>query len=142
MAAQPAPASADASIGAETDALFRVGQQLFEQLAPAEVKAQYEFPTKERFDAMVAKFKRALEGDSLDELASCAAEGRSALSALRMVPGYEDLADWLEQRIDEFEGAQQLTSVPLGSRRQAYPVPLVYCRRGLFAGAGWNGRVP
>ena len=92
------------------DALFRIGEQLFEHFAPADVKATHEFPTRERFDAFVAKFKRALEGDSLDELAACAAEGRSALSALRMIPGYEDLADWLEQRIDEFEGAKQLTS--------------------------------
>ena len=92
------------------DALFWVGRQLFEHFAPAEVKAQYEFPTKERWDALVVKFKRAFEGDSLEELASCAAEGRAALSALRMVPGYEDLADWLEQRIDEIEGARQATA--------------------------------
>lgn len=100
--AQPAPIT-----DVDTDELFRVGAQLFEQFAPAEVKAQYDFPTKERWDALVAKFKRALEGDSMADLAACAAEGRAALSALRLVPGYEDLADWLEQRIDEFEGAQQ-----------------------------------
>ena len=121
-AAQPAPAAADAAIDAEMDAMFRVGQQLFEHFAPAEVKATYDFPTKERFDAFVAKFRRALEGDSLNELASCAAEGRSALSALRMFPGYEDLADWLEQRIDEFEGAQQLTS-PGKSPTPKLPTP-------------------
>jgi membrane-bound lytic murein transglycosylase D len=113
-AAQPAPASAEATISAETDALFAIAEQFFEHFAPSEVKAMYDFPTKERFDAFVSKFKRALEGDSLEELASCAAEGRSALSALRMIPGYEDLADWLEQRIDEFEGANQLTA-PLKS---------------------------
>jgi membrane-bound lytic murein transglycosylase D len=109
-AAQPAPPSAESSIGAETDALFQVGKQLFDHLAPAEVKAEYDFPTKEKWDALVTKFKRALEGDSLEELASCAAEGRTALSALRLMPGYKDLADWLEQRIDEFEGAKEVTS--------------------------------
>ena len=105
--AQPVAPSAAASAEAESDELFRLGQLLFEQLAPAQVKAEYEFPTKERWDAFVAKFRRALEGDSLEDLASCAADGRAALSALRLVPGYEDLADWLEQRIDEIEGAQQ-----------------------------------
>lgn len=106
-AAQPAPSSETGALQTETDELFRLGQVLFEQLAPAEVKAQYDFPTKERWNAFVVKFKRALEGDSMADLAACAPEGRSALSALRLVPGYEDLADWLEQRIDEIEGAQQ-----------------------------------
>jgi membrane-bound lytic murein transglycosylase D len=106
-AAQPAPPSASAAALSESDDLFRIGQQLFEHLAPAEIRAQFDFPTKERWDAFAAKFQRALEGNSLEELASCAADGRAALSALRMVPGYEDLADWLEQRIDEIEGAQQ-----------------------------------
>lgn len=103
-AAQPAPPGAGE---AELDALYSAGRLLFDHVAPAEVKAQYDFPTKERWDGFVAKFRRALEGDSMEDLASCAADGRSALSALRMAPGYEDLADWLEQRIDEFEGAQQ-----------------------------------
>jgi membrane-bound lytic murein transglycosylase D len=106
-AAQAPPPAAAASADAELDALHRAGQLLFDHVAPAEVKAQFDFPTKERWDAFVTKFKRALEGDSLEDLAACAAEGRSALSALRMVPGYDDLADWFEQRIDEFEGAQQ-----------------------------------
>jgi membrane-bound lytic murein transglycosylase D len=119
-AAQPAP-----PVTTESDELFRVGQQLFELLAPAEVKAQYEFPTKERWDAFVVKFQRALEGDSMEELASCAAEGRDALKALRMVPGYEDLADWLEQRIDAIEGAQQSLRPPPKppSRPDAPPAP-------------------
>ena len=109
-AAQPVPASEANALQAETDELFRLGQVLFDRLAPAEVKAQYDFPTKERWDAFVVKFRRALEGDSMADLAACAEEGRSALSALRLVPGYEDLADWLEQRIDEIEGAQQSLS--------------------------------
>ncbi|MDP3073022.1 MAG: hypothetical protein Q8N18_22200, partial [Opitutaceae bacterium] len=103
-AAQPAPPG---TLSAETDQLFTVGRQLFDLFAPAEIKAQYEFPTKERWDALVAKFQRALEGDSLQDLADCAREGRQALEALRLVPGYDDLADWLEQRIDSFEGARQ-----------------------------------
>jgi membrane-bound lytic murein transglycosylase D len=106
-AAQPAPPSAAAEGAAELDALHRAGKLLFDHVAPADIKAKFDFPTKEKWDSFVTKFRRALEGDSLQDLAACAAEGRSALSALRMVPGYEDLADWLEQRIDSFEGAQQ-----------------------------------
>jgi len=92
--------------------MFRIGRVLFDHLAPADIKAKYDFPTKERWDAFVAKFQRALEGDSLKDLADCAAEGRAALNALRMVPGYSDLADWLEQRIDAIEGAKQALSWP------------------------------
>jgi membrane-bound lytic murein transglycosylase D len=111
-AAQPASPADAAAAEAELDRLHRIGEQLFQHLAPAEIKAQFDFPTKERWDAFVKKFRRALEGDSLEDLAACAAEGRAALQALRTVPGYEDLADWLEQRIDEFEGAQQATKPP------------------------------
>lgn len=103
------------NLAQESDELFRLGQQLFEHFAPADVKAQYDFPTKERWDAFVTKFQRALAGNSLPELAACAAEGRSALQALRMVPGYSDLADWLEQRIDAMEGAQQIRPAPAPS---------------------------
>lgn len=106
-AAESSPAGA-AALAQESEEMFRLGRLLFEQLAPAEVKAQYDFPTKERWDAFVAKFQRAMAGNSLEELASLASDGRSALSALRMVPGYQDLADWLEQRIDEIEGANQI----------------------------------
>jgi membrane-bound lytic murein transglycosylase D len=111
-AAQPAPPGAANALAQESGEMFRLGQLLFDQLAPADVKAQYDFPTKERWDAFVKKFQRALEGDSLEELASLAADGRAALSALRMVPGYSDLADWLEQRIDEIEGANQIVKRP------------------------------
>ncbi len=123
---------AEAASAAEADELFRLGQALFEQLAPPEVKAQYEFPTKERWDAFVVKFNRALTGDSLEELAACAAEGRGALQGLRLVPGYEDLADWLEQRIDEFEGAQQVLApgkpapTPQIPSRPGVPLPTAF----------------
>lgn len=92
---------------AETDALFKAGQQLFEQIAPPEIKAQFAFPTREQWDEFGARLEAALQGDSLADLASYAAEARAAAMALRSLPDYEDLADWLEQRIDEMEGAQQ-----------------------------------
>jgi membrane-bound lytic murein transglycosylase D len=123
-AAQPAPPG---TVGPETDQLFTVGRQLFEIFAPAEIKAQYDFPTKERWDALVAKFQRALEGDSLADLADCAREGRQALDALRLVPGYDDLADWLAQRIDSFEGARQsLPSAQPPPKPPGPPPPAVY----------------
>lgn len=122
-AAEAAPAGA-AALAQESEEMFRLGRLLFEQLAPAEVKAQYDFPTKERWDAFVAKFQRAMAGDSLEELGSLAADGRSALSALRLVPGYQDLADWLEQRIDEIEGANQIVQRKPPPKPPGPPVPV------------------
>ena len=119
-AAQPAPPG---TVGPETDELFRAGRVLFDIFAPAEVKAQYEFPTKEKWDALVVKFQRALEGDSVADLAECAREGRQALDALRLVPGYEDLVDWLEQRIDSFEGARQTLPPPQPPPKRPGPPP-------------------
>ena len=117
-AAQPAPPGA---LTEEMDTLFHAGRQLFELLAPADVKAQFEWPTKERWDSFVKKFQRALEGDSLEDLADCAREGREAVNTLRLVPGYEDLADWLEQRIDSFEGAKQSLAPKPPASPQAAP---------------------
>ncbi len=99
----PNPAPADPT----PDELFQLGKQLFDQLAPAEIKAQFEFPSKEQWDAFALRLQRALEGGSLEELAAYEAEARAALTALRLIPGYEDYADWLEQRIDEIQGAKQ-----------------------------------
>lgn len=93
----------------ETVDLLHLGRELFEQMAPAEVKAQFTFPTPEQWQAFTERLERALAGGSLAELGALAGEVRSTLMVLRALPGYEDLADWLEQRLDEIEGAQQAT---------------------------------
>ncbi|PAW69123.1 MAG: hypothetical protein B9S34_00405 [Opitutia bacterium Tous-C1TDCM] len=104
-AAEPAPAAAPA----DSAALFELGRQLFEQL-PEAVKAQYDFPTRAEWDAKFAKIQQVLAGDSLGELAALAPEARQGLAMLRLLPEYEDLAAWLEQRLDEIEAAQAITA--------------------------------
>lgn len=106
-----AAAAAPVAPSKEADELFQAGRELFEQLPPA-LRAQFEFPTREQWDASIARLQGALEGNSLADLAALASEARTGLMALRMVPGYEDLAAWLEQRIDEIEGAQQAIAPP------------------------------
>ena len=93
-----------------TDDLFQLGQQLFEQLAPPEVKAQYEFPTRKQWDESAARLQKALEGDDLAALADYAPQARMALSALRFFPEYADYADWLKTRLDELEAAEQIVA--------------------------------
>ena len=106
--AQPTPTPAPAG----ADDLFNLGQQLFDQYAPPEVKDQYRFPTKDEWDGFAARLQHALDGNSLEELAKLEPEARAALVALRTLPGYEDYADWLALRIDEIDAARLAVSRP------------------------------
>jgi membrane-bound lytic murein transglycosylase D len=120
VATLPAAAQTPAPTApAAADDLFKLGKQLFDELAPAEIKAQFEFPSKEQFDEFAARLQRALEGDDLAALAAYEEEARAALAALRTIPGYEDYADWLEQRLDEISGAREITAP-----RPAPPTPI------------------
>lgn len=108
----PGATSSGTPSSANVDDLYQAGQQLFDQLAPPEVKAQYEFPTKEQWDAFAVRLQRAIETGSFDDLAAYVPEARAALAALRASGGDDDLADWLEQRLDELEAAQQVQALP------------------------------
>lgn len=88
------------------DQLYEVGKTLFDEFAPPEIKQQYEFPSKEQWDEFAGKLQRALEGDSLEELPAYEPQARAALVALRTLPGYEDYATWLEERLDLIETAR------------------------------------
>lgn len=111
--ASPAgPTANDSSAGSEWDSAYLAAQQLFDQLAPPEVKADYEFPSKEQWDAFAARLQAALDTQSLSELAGYAPQARALLTTLRTLGADEDLADWLEQRLDELEAAQQARIAP------------------------------
>lgn len=89
----------------ELGALYEQGRQLFDELAPAEVKEQFEFPRKEQFDAFATRFQRALESEDLTQLAAYAPEARAVLHTLRALPAYEAYTDWLAERLDYAEAA-------------------------------------
>lgn len=93
-----------------TDELYQLGKQLFDQLAPPEIKQQFEFPSKTQWDDFAVRLQRALGGDDLSALAGYEPEARAALEALRTIPGYEDYADWLEQRLDEISVAREVSA--------------------------------
>jgi len=134
----PAPATPAASAERETpplspDQLYETGKMLFDQYAPPEIKEQYEFPSKEQWDEFAAKLQRALDSNSFAELAEYEPQARAALTALRALPGYEDYADWLEERLDLIQVAKQVGQLPppkpgpppIGPGRPA-PPPLPY----------------
>lgn len=94
------------------DALYQAGQELFEALAPPEVKEQFEFPDRAQWDAFVTRLQGALDGDNPAALAEFEPEARAVLAALRLVPGSEEYQDWLEERLDFIEAAREITQPP------------------------------
>lgn len=110
--ASPPPEEAVPDDALTVDQLYDLGKTLFETFAPDEIKEQFEFPSKEQWDAFAVRFQHALESDSLEELAEFEPQAKAALAALRTLPGYEDYADWLEERIDYVEAAKQAVLAP------------------------------
>ncbi len=91
---------------------YETGALLFELFAPPEIKEQFEFPSREQWDRFAAQLQTALEGDSLADLAVYEPDARAALIALRTLPGYEDYADWLAERLDYIEAAKAVQTPP------------------------------
>lgn len=109
--AQPANQAPPAEeITVDLDAVFQVGQSLFEEFAPEEIKAQFRFPTRAEFDEFSGRLAQALENGSLAELAAYKTEARTALLALRAFPDYAPYADWLQERLDYIEAAEVITT--------------------------------
>jgi len=105
------------------DQVYELGKSLFEAFASEEIKEQFEFPAKELWDSFATRFQQALEGDRLEDLAEFEPEARAALVALRTLPGYEDYADWLEERIDYVEAAKQAVAQPEPTPIPPSPAP-------------------
>jgi membrane-bound lytic murein transglycosylase D len=116
-------AESPAAASKEPDPLYSAARELFDQVATPDVKAQFEFPSKEQWDEFLGKLQQALDGDSLDGLADYAPQARAALGALRTLGADDELADWLEQRLDEVEGAQQAKALPPAQPRPPVMTP-------------------
>lgn len=112
VAAEPPPRDPPAPPENPADALYQTGKDLFESLAPDEVKEQYEFPDRAQWDAFVNRLQVALEGDNPAALAQFEPEARMALAALRVLPGSEEYRDWLEERLDYIEAAREMAQPP------------------------------
>ena len=94
------------------DTLYETGKELFDALAPDEVKEQFEFPDRRQWDELVTHLQAALDGDSPAALAQYEPEVRAALAALRLVPGSEEYVGWLEERLDYIEAAKEMGRRP------------------------------
>src|SRR5450432_93233 len=92
--------------------VYDLGNALFEQLAPAEAREQLEFPSREQWDGFVARLQSALTSNRLEELADCEPQARTVLAVFQVVPGYGEYVDWLKERLDYIEAAQQAAKNP------------------------------
>lgn len=113
-----APARAQVSLPG-SDSLYEAGRSLFEAYAPDEVKAQFEYPSKEQWDGFLQRLQGVLQGERLEDLAALEQETRAALAAFRILPGYDVYVDWLEERLDYIEAAGE--SAPSPVRPPALP---------------------
>lgn len=103
-AENPAPAE-EAEEPAGVEDLLEAGRQIWERHAPAEIKEQFSFPTPESVEEFLATLQHALAEGSFEELAGYEIDARNALTALRHFEGGEELADWLEPRLDFLSAA-------------------------------------
>jgi membrane-bound lytic murein transglycosylase D len=110
IAAEP-PAQEDEGLFS-ADAVYEVGKSLFDELAPPEIKAQYEFPDRARWNDTIRRFQAALAGTDPQALVPFEADVRSALATLRTLPGTDDYIDWLAERLDYIEAAKQMPRTP------------------------------
>ena len=117
------------------------GKELSDQFVQTDGDDALEFPSRDQWNGFVLNLQSALNNNRLEELAAYEPQARTALSAFEVLPGYEDYVDWLKERLDYIEAAQQAAknpSLPAPSaatlaiphyalwvnRLQARPVPL------------------
>ena len=110
--------------------LHETAKQLFDAYAPPEIKAQYDFPSRQQWDEFAARLQRALETEDLGALAAYEPEARAALAALRLFPDYADQAEWLAERLDYIEAAKEAVRLPppvvLPPKPGSKPLPPYY----------------
>jgi membrane-bound lytic murein transglycosylase D len=120
---EPAPQSAAQPAPSDSNDPYEAAKQLFDAFAPPEVKEQYEFPSREKFDAFASALQAALDGDSFEELARYEPQARQLLAVLRASPDAAGYADWLAARLDELDVARTIAAAPTAPTPTSRAVP-------------------
>jgi len=100
--------------GGDLEVLYETGRTLFDTYAPDEVKESFRFPTEEEWKEFWIRIETTLKSDSLADWAWIRPEAERALTLLRSLPGGEDYADWLFERLDYLEMAEGALTFVLG----------------------------
>jgi membrane-bound lytic murein transglycosylase D len=96
----------------KAEKLYELGSELFEQFAQTDGDEPLEFPSRNEWNGFVTRLQNALNNNRLDELASYEPQARTVLAAFQVLPGYEEYVDWLKERLDYIEAAQQAAKNP------------------------------
>lgn len=84
-AAEP-PKTEQAQQEISQEEAYTIGKELFERLAPVEIKTAYEFPDKAQWDEFAARLQTALESNDLAGLAQYEPEVRAGVPPSRLAP--------------------------------------------------------
>ncbi len=103
---------AQAQASAEVVELHGLAQALWDEHAPAAVKAEYELMSAEDMLAWLNRIAEAGREGDLAAFAARAPETRAALAALRGLPEFADYAEWAGERLDEMEAAGEALAAP------------------------------
>jgi membrane-bound lytic murein transglycosylase D len=106
------PGPAPTETQAASPDLYRLGQDLFEALAPAEFREQFEFLSRDEWDRLGRSLQSALAGGSLAELAALRPTAELALAWARGHPEAAELVDWMERTLDLSEAADLVVHPP------------------------------
>ncbi|HEX9784214.1 MAG TPA: lytic transglycosylase domain-containing protein [Opitutaceae bacterium] len=80
--------------------LLDAGRDWYDENVPADVREQYTLPNAAAVESFLADIESAFADGSFEQLAAYAPGARQALTFLRAFEGGEELADWLEPRLD------------------------------------------
>lgn len=107
LATEPTKPEPAAPPAVSAEEIHQAGKELFEALAPAEIKEQFEYPDQAQWDEFAVRLQRALASNDLHALAQYETEAHLALAALRTLSDGGQYADWLEERLDYIGAARQ-----------------------------------
>jgi membrane-bound lytic murein transglycosylase D len=106
------------------DQIAQTGQQLFDQFATEEMKANYRPMTADELATATGSLMNALAGNNLGDLAALQPAARQTLQALQAHPATQGQADWLLARIDFFEmAAEAQRAIPSRAPPRSPPLP-------------------
>lgn len=103
--------------------LYEIGASWLKEVTPSQIWEEYEILGFDEWRVFLMDFQSALNGDSYDTLAAWLPYARDALNSLRQFPAAEPYADWLAQRLDYFEVAEEAVRTLPPARPSTAPPP-------------------
>lgn len=98
--------------GADLEELLDAGQALWETLVPSEIQEEYRLPTLEEITQFLTTVESSLADGDAQSLAPYADTAKQILPLLRGFEGGDELADWLQPRIDYLVASDEIQKTP------------------------------